>query len=156
MRGAQRHFKRATGPGMAWVLVGILLVGAPALAVDVVPNGTFDSDLSSWTNPAPSNGTVSWDNVVYGASSGSMKFIGNSGKAASFSGENVKPFRGRSIPPTPSGSVSSGTRIRPPQPPPFTMRRFTRFFPGVAMSCCGGSTAKLPAPESLLRAMSPI
>ncbi|RKX30628.1 MAG: hypothetical protein DRP71_14720, partial [Verrucomicrobia bacterium] len=94
MRGAKLHLNSRSRPVKAVVLVAILLGATAALAADVVPNGTFDSDLSQWTNPAPTNGTIVFDSSVFGASSGSMRFMSNLGRNAQFSGENLTTLSG--------------------------------------------------------------
>ncbi|MBI5467308.1 MAG: hypothetical protein HY975_03825, partial [Candidatus Kerfeldbacteria bacterium] len=47
-------------------------------AANVVTNGTFTTDLSGWsTNTIVSSGTRAWDNTVFGAASGSIRYRSN-------------------------------------------------------------------------------
>ncbi|MEN8008345.1 MAG: hypothetical protein ABFS42_15120, partial [Candidatus Krumholzibacteriota bacterium] len=90
MRGAKRHLNNATRQGQAWILAAVLLVGTPALAVDVVPNGTFDTDLSSWTHtPIQNNGTRSHD-TFHG---GSLKYE-VTGRRITYEGNDVTTLNG--------------------------------------------------------------
>jgi hypothetical protein len=54
---------------------------SPALAVNVISNGTFDSDLADWEfEIITAQGTRSWDNTVYGLNPGSIRYLTNTGR----------------------------------------------------------------------------
>lgn len=75
------------------VLIALDCIAGAAGAVDVVPNGTFDSDLSSWTHTNQlSSGTRSWDGSIYGAAPGSIRYLTNTGARNDFEGYDVTPL----------------------------------------------------------------
>ena len=58
------------------IVVGLLALTGTGNAADVVSNGTFDSGINGWAAEILSTGgTRSWDGVVFGNASGSIKYV---------------------------------------------------------------------------------
>ena len=56
-------------------LVALSGAVSPALAVNVIPNGTFAGNIDDWTeNTIQNDGSLTYDSVVGGAAAGSMRF----------------------------------------------------------------------------------
>ena len=103
MFGANGNLTRRRKGWAAACLVLLMLNGSFAWAADVVPNGIFNTDLSGWTPTIlQSNGTIAWDNTVYGLNPGSMRFRTNTGRNLTFEAENVTTL---------SSSINSGDTV---------------------------------------------
>jgi hypothetical protein len=75
MFGAFGKWAAARNRRAAVCLVILMPAATAAWAVDVVPNGIFTSDLSSWTPTyLQSDGSVAWDSAVGDKNPGSMRF----------------------------------------------------------------------------------
>jgi hypothetical protein len=60
--------------------VVVLLFFNLALATDVITNGTFDTNINGWDHSDNANGSVSWDDLVYGNAAGSIKNLSTTGR----------------------------------------------------------------------------
>ena len=58
----------------------IALFSLPALAVDVITNGAFDSNISNWDHSDNGSGSVVWDNTIGGIGLGSIRNLSNTGR----------------------------------------------------------------------------
>ncbi|HWR82157.1 MAG TPA: cytochrome c3 family protein [Candidatus Deferrimicrobium sp.] len=85
MRDASVHITRELGALLAVILPAFCLFAAPVDATDVITNGTFNTNLTGWsTRTVTSNGTRAWDNTIYGAAAGSMRYRTNTGRNLEF------------------------------------------------------------------------
>ena len=95
-------FSRVTGWNRVCLAFLVLAFSGPVLfpvvragAVDLVPNGAFDADLSGWTNTViQSSGIREWDSTVYGLASGSFKYRTNSGNSLSYQAYDLTTLSG--------------------------------------------------------------
>ncbi|MDH3939118.1 MAG: hypothetical protein OEV68_17505, partial [candidate division Zixibacteria bacterium] len=63
-------------PRLVLALAFGLMLAVPAGAVNVVDNGTFDSNINFWNAEITKTaGTRSWSSSVFGVSQGSIQYI---------------------------------------------------------------------------------
>jgi len=61
----------------------------------VVPNGSFDTDLSNWTHTTvQSRGTSAWDNTVFGNSPGSLRYLTEAGRRLTYEAHEITTLSG--------------------------------------------------------------
>ena len=68
-------FNRALTTTEKVLLTRYMQRGVPVLGANLIVNGTFDTDITGWTNPTPTRGTISWD-------SGQLKIDGTAGNGS--------------------------------------------------------------------------